>query len=204
MTIIELARISLKNGVTATDATLKQNLKEVKRVIEEYSKLTTLFYTQIDDATSMFVIGAWETKDQHQRGFDGSAQQGEILKLVEDQMDIDWMHYMDIEQHRIPLDAPVLMVLKAVLARHVHRLAVDNEFAEGTATLGGARYGAVSAWNIPKDHKEHAVRVHFSGWDTTDEAVESVASIIAAGRGDGFVEHTLESMLFLMKRTELD
>ncbi|KAL6249627.1 hypothetical protein RBB50_003480 [Rhinocladiella similis] len=202
MAIIELAHISLKDGVTATDPMLKKNLKEVKRVIEEYSKLITLFYTQVDDPTSMFVIGAWETKDKHQHGFNGSPQQGEILELVKDQMDIDWMHYMDIEQSRIPLDAPVLMMVKSVFTRHVHRLALDNEFAQRTSTLGGARHGAVLSWNIPQHDKEDAVRVHFSGWDTMDEAVESVTSIIANGKG--FIEQTLESSLFLIERTVLD
>ncbi|KAJ9629195.1 uncharacterized protein PV06_08875 [Exophiala oligosperma] len=202
MAIIELAHISLKDGLTATDPTLKKNLKEVKRVIEEYSRLVTLFYTQVDDPTSMFVIGAWETKDAHQHGFNGSPQQGQILGLVKDQMDIDWMHYMDIEQSRIPLDAPVLMLNKAVFKRGVHHLAIDNEFAQRTSTMGGARHGAVSTWNIPKDDKEHAVRVHFSGWDTADEAVESVAGVIATGKT--FVPHILEARLFITERTVLD
>ncbi|KIW53788.1 hypothetical protein PV05_06201 [Exophiala xenobiotica] len=202
MAIIELAHISLKNGLTASDPTLKKNLQEVKRVIEEYSKLQTLFYTRIDDPTNMFVIGAWESKDQHQHGFNGSPQQDEILDLIKDQMGIDWMHYMNVEPSRIPLNAPVLVILKTVHNRDVHKLAFDNEFAAGTSTMGGARHGAVSAWNIPKDDKEHVVRVHFAGWDNVDEAMEAVSTAIAHTKRPR--QQPLEVSFFFTERTGLD
>lgn len=202
MAIIELAHISLKNGITASDPALKKNLKEVKRVIEEYSRLQTLFYTQIDDPTNMFVVGAWESKDQHQHGFNGSPQQDEILDLVKDQMSIDWMHYMNVEQSRIPLNAPVLVILKTVHHKNVHKLAFDNEFAAGTSTMGGARHGAVWAWNIRKDDKEDAVRVHFAGWDSVDEAMEAVTSAIATTKR--FRQEPLEVSFFFTERSELD
>lgn len=184
MAIIELAHISLKNGLTASDPDLQSNLKQVKRVIEEYSQLQTLFYTQLDDPSTMFVIGAWESKDKHQHGFDGSPQQKQILGLIKDQMGIDWMHYMDVEQSRIPLQAPVLVLVKIVVPKSTHKASFDQDFAAGTASLGGARHGAVAAWNIDKDHKEETVRVHFSGWDSLEEATEGIANT---------VEHTKRS-----------
>ncbi|KAK5462742.1 hypothetical protein LTS15_002454 [Exophiala xenobiotica] len=200
MAIIELAHISLKNGLTASDATLKKNLKEVKR---------TLFYTQIDDdRTDMFVIGAWESKDQHQHGFDGSPQQDEILDLIKEQMSIDWMHYMDVEQSRIPLNAPVLAILKTVHNEDVQKPEFDNEFAAATSTtlgVGGSRHGAVTAWNIPKDDKEDAavaVRVHFSGWDSVDEAMGPVTGAVAHTKR--FRQQPLEVGFFFTERTELD
>ncbi|KAK5283595.1 hypothetical protein LTR40_001500 [Exophiala xenobiotica] len=158
----------------------------------------------------MFVIGAWESKDQHQRGFDGSPQQDEILDLIKEQMGIDWMHYMDVEQSRIPLNAPVLGILKTVHNEDVQKLAFDNEFAAGTSTtlgMGGARHGAVSAWNIPKDDNDKedaavAVRVHFSGWDSVDEAMGAVTGAVALTKR--FRQQPLEVGFFFTERTELD
>jgi hypothetical protein len=179
MAIIELAHITLTNGVKATDLDLKKNLKEVKRVIEEYSKLTTLFYTQVDDPTVMFVIGAWESQEKHQHGFDGSPQQGEILKLIKDQMGIDWMHYMDVEQSQIPLDAPVLAIVKETFAKHgVNKTQFDQDFAHQTPALSGARFGAVAAWNLKKNKHERDVRMHFSGWQDVDEATGAISATI--------------------------
>ncbi|EXJ76657.1 uncharacterized protein A1O5_01165 [Cladophialophora psammophila CBS 110553] len=203
MAIIELAHITLKNGITATDPELKKNLREVKRVIEDYSKLQTLFYTQIDDPSVMFVIGAWETKDHHQHSFDGSPQQAEILTLIKDQMGIDWMHYIDADQSRIPLDAPVLAIIKETFAKHgVVRTQFDQEFASQTSSLGGARYGAISAWNIPKDNKERDIRVNFSGWESVEEATAAFANTIE--NVGGFRARPTELNFFFVKRTELD
>ncbi|EXJ60579.1 hypothetical protein A1O7_04732 [Cladophialophora yegresii CBS 114405] len=184
MAIIELAHVSLKDGLTADDPQLKKNLREVKRVIEEYSKLETIFYRQLDDPTIMFVIGAWETKDHHQHGFDGSPQQGEILELIKDQMGIDWMHYIDVEQSRIPLDAPVLAIIKESFAKDsVNRTDFDQQFASQTAHIGGARYGAISGWNIRKDKHEQDVRVNFSGWENQEEATQAMVNTIEHVKG---------------------
>ena len=203
MTIIELAHIVLKDGLKADDAQLKKNLKEVKRVIEEYSKLQTLFYTQLDDPSTMFVIGAWESKDHHQHGFDGSPQQGEILELIKDQMDIDWMHYMDVEQSRIPLDAPVLSIVRTTFAKHgVNRTQYDQEFESQTPSLGGARHGSVAGWNIRKDKHERDVRVVFSGWDSIDEGTVAMVDTIEHVKLSRGVPTDLN--FFFVKKAELD
>lgn len=203
MAIIELAHISLKNGLTATDPQLKKNLKEVKRVIEEYSKLQTLFYTQIDDPSVMFVIGAWESKDKHQHGFTGSPEQNQILDLIKDQMSIDWMHYMNVEQTALPLDAPVLVIVKAVVARDTHKWMFDQDFAAGTSSLGGARYGALAAWNVPKDEHEEIVRVHFSGWDGVEDAMEGIANTVEHTTRPGRVRPE-ELSFFFTRRAEME
>ncbi|OAG42674.1 hypothetical protein AYO21_02957 [Fonsecaea monophora] len=203
MAIIELAHITLKKGLQATDPELKKNLKEVKRVIEDYSKLQTLFYTQVDDPSVLFVVGAWKNKDQHQHGFDGSPQQAEILELIKDQMSINWMHYIDVDQSRIPLDAPVLAIIRERFAKHgVVKTQFDQEFASQTSSLGGARYGAISAWNIPKDNKERDVRVNFSGWESAEEATAAFVNTIE--HVTGFRATPTELNFFFAKRTELD
>ena len=204
MAIIELAHISLSNGITAADPTLKKNLKEVKRVIEEYSQLQTLFYTQLDDPSKMFVIGAWETKDHHQHGFDGSPQQGQILDLIKDQLGIDWMHYCDVDQSSIPLDAPVLAIIKETFAKYgVNRTDFDQQFASQTSGgIGSARFGAVSAWNIPKDKHERDVRVNFSGWENLEEATGAITNTIE--KVSGFRAVPTELNFFFIERTKLD
>jgi hypothetical protein len=203
MAIIELAFISLKGDLRADDPQLKKNLKEVKRVIEEYSRLQTLFYTQLDDPSKMFVIGAWETMEQHQNGFDGSPQQGQILELIKDQMAIDWMHYIDVEQSSIPLKAPVLAIIKETFAKHgVNRVDFDHQFAAQTDRIGGARYGAVSAWNIRKDKHERDIRVHFSGWESVEEATEAITHTIE--HVQGFRANPTELNFFFAGLTQLD
>ncbi|EXJ93400.1 hypothetical protein A1O1_01792 [Capronia coronata CBS 617.96] len=202
MAIIELAHISLKNGLTASDALLKKNTKEVKRVIEEYSHLPTLFYTQIDEPSTMFVVGAWESTDKHQNGFNGSLQQDQILQLIKDQMEIDWMYYMDVDQSRIPVDAPILSIIKETLPKNTNKAAFDQDFARGTQSLGGARYGAVSAWNIRKDKHEETVRVNFSGWQSLEEAMEAIGNTIENAKK--FRVTPMDLNFFFLERMQLE
>src|ERR1700759_3306220 len=113
MAIIELVHCQLKNDVTSDNPKLRKNLKEVKRLIEKYSGLQTVFYSQVNDPTVIFLIAAWESKDKHQHVFVESPYQGEIMNLIKDQVEVDWTYCMDVEQTKIPLEAPVLAIIKA-------------------------------------------------------------------------------------------
>lgn len=202
MAIIELAHCQLKNDITADNPELRKNLKEVKRLIEKYSGLQTLFYSQVDDPTVIFLIAAWESKDKHQHVFVESPYQGEIMNLIRDQVEVDWTYCMDVEQTKIPLDAPVLAIIKAVLPIHTRKTAFDQDFASKTKTLCGARYGAISAWNIRKDHKEIIVRTDFSGWESVDEATEAFVNAIETAKV--FRVDPIELNLFFTERMYLD
>jgi hypothetical protein len=203
MAIIELAHVQLKDGITASDPDLLKNLKEVKRVIEGYSRLPTLFFEQIDDPTVIFVVGAWPSKETHERGFTGSPQQGQILELVKDQMDIDWMHYMEIDQDDIPVHAPVLSVVKATLPKYVNREAFVQNMEQTTWGVENGPHGAIGSWNIRKDKHEPDVRVHFSGWDSIDDATEGLANIIA-NAGDGLEVQPTNLFFFFTKQVKVD
>ncbi|RVX71277.1 hypothetical protein B0A52_04851 [Exophiala mesophila] len=183
MAILELGHIRLATGLESSDATVLQKLLTVKQGIEAYSGLPTYFYQQVDDSSMLFVFGAWSSKDSHQHGYNGSPQQTQTLASVKDQMTIDWMQYMDIDHESLPVHAPVLGLIKETLPKHVNKTAFDQNFAEVTQNLGGARYGAVSAWNLRKDKHEPDIRVHFSGWESIDEAMTAMIDIIEHAEG---------------------
>lgn len=202
MAVIELAHVQLKDGITVSDPDLLKNLKEVKRVIEDYSGLPTLFFEQIDDPSVIFVIGAWPSKEKHEHGFDGSPQQAVILDLVKDQMEIDWMHYMNLDQNNIAVHAPVLALTKATLPKHVDHAAFVQSMVNATQGIEPGRYGGIGAWNIRKDKHEPDVRVHFSGWDSIDDASEGLANMIASAGGALHPEPT-NLFFFLTKQIKM-
>jgi len=204
MAIIELAHTQLKGGLTASDPDFLKNLKKVKRVIEEYSGLTTLFFEQVDDPTVIFVVGAWDSKETHEKGFSGSPQQDAILELIKDQMGITWMHYMDVDQEDIPVDAPILALVKATLPKRVDREGFVSSMQAATEDMEGGPYGAVGSWNIRKDKHEPDVRVHFSGWGSVEEATDGLANIIADAGGRPLQTHPTNLFIFLTKEVILD
>jgi hypothetical protein len=187
MAIIELAHVKLLGGISISDPSLRQNMQKVTDVIEGYNHLRNLFYVEVEDPSILYVIGAWESQEQHQRGFNGSLDQDKILELVKDQMDIDWMYYIDVEQSKIPLDAPVLEIKRYTLPSNADKQTFHKALAAEMLNLEAPPEGSVGAWNLPKSDGEEAVWVQFSGWKSVDDhrnaagdnrAVESLVEMI--------------------------
>jgi hypothetical protein len=103
MGIIELAQIQLLNETTANTPLLLENMRQVKKVIEDFSGLPTNFFVDQDDQSKLYVIGGWETVEKHSKGFSGSEGQNKILALIKDQMTITWQFYVDIDVQDVPL-----------------------------------------------------------------------------------------------------
>jgi hypothetical protein len=169
MAIIELAHVKLLGGISISDPFLRQNMQKVTEVIEGYNHLKNLFYVEVEDPSILYVIGAWESQEQHQRGFNGSLDQDKILELVKDQMDIDWMYYVDVEQSKIPLDAPVLEIKKYTLSSNANKQTFNKALAAEMLDLEARAEGSVGGWNLPKSDGEEAVWVQFSGWKLVDD-----------------------------------
>ena len=163
MAIIELAHVKLLGGISISDSRLRQNMQQVTEVIEGYNHLKNLFYIEVEDPSILYVIGAWESQQQHQKGFNGSEDQGKILELVKDQMDIDWMYYIDLEQSKIPLEAPVLEISKYTLQSPANKGPFNKALAEEMRSHDAHIEGSVGGWNLPKSEGEEAVWVQFSG-----------------------------------------
>jgi hypothetical protein len=176
MAIIELAHVKLLGGISTSDPGLRQNMQKVTDVIEGYNHLKTLFYVEVEDPSILYVVGAWESQDQHRKGFNGSRDQDKILELVKDQMDIDWMYYVDVEQSAIPLDAPILEIKKYTLRANADKQMFNKALAEERLNLEARTKGSVGGWNIPKSHGEEAVWVQFSGWKSVNDHADDAAN----------------------------
>jgi hypothetical protein len=169
MAIIEFVHLKLVGGLTVSDPVLRQNMQKITEVIEGYNHLRTLLYVEVDNPSVLYVIGAWESQEQHQKGFSGSPDQTMIMELVKDQMDIDWSYYLDLEQSTLPLDAPILEIKKYTLTTDTDKEGFSKALATGGQHPKAGSQGSVGGWNLPKGDGEEAVWVQFTGWETVDE-----------------------------------
>ncbi len=174
MTIVELACLKLKPGLTSDDTVLLKCLVKTKQILEDYSHLPTLFYSQVEDPTIMYVIGSWETPDQHSKGFSGSEGQMEILNLGKDLLaGIPWMYYLDVEHPKLPLDAPMLAIRRYFLKTGVEKQSFIEACKLGRRKLKELAQGSVGAWNLPKDEQEKNLWVQFAGWNSLEDEREA-------------------------------
>jgi hypothetical protein len=187
MAIIEFVHVKLVGGLTVSDPVLRQNMQKVTEVIEGYNHLRTLLYAEVDNPSALYVIGAWESQEQHQKGFSGSPDQAMIMELVKDQMDIDWSYYLDLEQSTLPLDAPILEMKKYILPTDADKEAFSKALVAGGQHPKAGSQGSIGGWNLPKSDGEEAVWVQFTGWKTVDEYAN-------AGGDDRAIESLVEKV----------
>jgi hypothetical protein len=86
----------------------------------------------------------------------------------QDQMEIEWMHYIEVPPSRIPTDAPVLLMSKYVPPIRIDKWTLTDALAASiTSCLNGHVTGHVGGWSIRKTSEERDVWVGFTGCRAT-------------------------------------
>lgn len=76
-------------------------------------------YTQIEDPSYIYIIGAWTSVTQHVEHWIPSDENQALLRSVRDLLDVEWMFHVDFEQMVfspenedgvIPLSAPMIAI----------------------------------------------------------------------------------------------
>jgi quinol monooxygenase YgiN len=113
MTILEVRKRVLKDGVTATDPSLLKVLPEVRSA----TQIEYVFYTSIEDPTIFFILGVWPSMDAYDV-FVKSPERPSVLALLDEFSTFEWVEHMDFGTRSIadlPITAPVMTVTRAFL-----------------------------------------------------------------------------------------
>jgi heme-degrading monooxygenase HmoA len=103
MTITELALLRLSPNVTIEDANLRANLSHAKTAMQEYTGRVFYYFQQTEDPTLVYVVGEWESLDQHMNGFIPSEQNQALLGSLKDSMSVEWLLHADVPHAELPL-----------------------------------------------------------------------------------------------------
>jgi quinol monooxygenase YgiN len=113
MTILEVCKRVLKDGITATDPSLLKILPEVRSAIgADY-----VYYTSIEDPTVFFTLGVWASMDAYNTFFN-SPEHATTLAPLDRFSSTSWIEHMDFGSKTIadlPTTAPVMTVTRAFL-----------------------------------------------------------------------------------------
>jgi hypothetical protein len=165
MAITELALLKLKDGVVLTDK-FKPTLREAQQAMEDYSGQGRKFYylQQIEDPSCIYVLGEWESLEQHYQGFIPSKTNQDLLEALKDKLDVVWLNHLDIPLSKVPLSAPVLslgrhMVAPELRANFTNCFDRYKHHVESYVTEGAIAHG----WNIDEG-REREEFVLFAPW----------------------------------------
>jgi hypothetical protein len=98
MPVLELACLQLLAGFEVTSHDLLTNLKTAKETMETASKtgLGFHFFRCIEQPSLVYLVGNWESVKQHMEEFIPSEANQQVLRLVKDQISVEWMFHVEM------------------------------------------------------------------------------------------------------------
>ncbi|KAF1944523.1 hypothetical protein EJ02DRAFT_452385 [Clathrospora elynae] len=103
MTITEIALLYLTSGITVDNAALRSNLSHAKTVMQNYTGHTFYYLQQIEDPAYVYIIGEWESLDQHMNHFIPSSDNQVVLESLKDALTVVRLEHIDAPHADLPL-----------------------------------------------------------------------------------------------------
>lgn len=127
MPLTELALLRLKPSITLDISRVRSNLQNAKHAMESFTGYPFYYYSQIEDPTLIYIIGCWESLQQHFGEWIPSEQNQNILGSLNDFIDVEWLYHYAIDGRfekstgesgeTVPVDAPVLSIVRHTISR---------------------------------------------------------------------------------------
>jgi quinol monooxygenase YgiN len=184
MTITEIALLHLAPNVAAENVDLRVNLSHAKTVMQNFTNHTFYYLQQMEDPSYIYIIGEWESLEQHMNQFIPSADNQAVLESLKDVLTVEWLVHVDVSQANLPLPKDEAQLKAAQsgeliwsIARHFVK---DGEKPAFQETLDAKRHylqdhvmeGTIGGgWRIDKeDQKEEFVL--FCPWKSIQQHLD--------------------------------
>ena len=170
MAVTELALLQVLENSSLDHASLRQKFLYAKQTMESFTRRSFYYYQQAEDPNCIYIIGEWESVDQHRKEFLPSPANQGLLSILAGDISVQWMFHIHREQQELPLDAPVISIGR-YFVHSEWRQSFERVFSEVEHHLTGYTAANEYAWawraEIEKPGKEEFVII--SGWETIDQ-----------------------------------
>ena len=101
MTVTELALLRLTGHGTLTED-IKIELRKAKQAMEAHTGRTFYFLQQIEDPACIYVLGEWESLEDHYEGFIPSQANKQCLERLEGKIEVVRLVHSDVRLLPVP------------------------------------------------------------------------------------------------------
>jgi heme-degrading monooxygenase HmoA len=133
MTVTEIALLHLSQGVMISDADVRSKLAHARTVMQEYTGRTFYYLQQVENPSCIYIIGEWESLDQHMNDFIPSAENQALLENLKELLSVEWLLHIGAPHAALPLPASAQNQAKAsvyALVRHYVKNGQGAQFQE--------------------------------------------------------------------------
>ena len=103
MAITEVALLHLSSGLTIENGDLRAKLAHAKKVMQHYTTRTFYYLEQIEDPSYIYIIGEWDSLEQHLDHFIPGQENQAVLKSLKDEVSVNWLIHIDAPHTNLPL-----------------------------------------------------------------------------------------------------
>lgn len=143
MGITEIALLQMRAGMAPEDATLRSNLAHAKKTMQDYTGNTFYYFQQTENPSYIYIVGEWDSLDQHLNHFIPSAENQALLVLLKDQLTVNWLIHANVSHADLPLPKSDVEMAKArrgelvwSIGRHFVKEGKKGEFHHTFQTNG--------------------------------------------------------------------
>ena len=175
MPVTELALLHLPPSSLPLSPSLKSKLLSAKQAMEEFTSHTFYFYTQLQDPAYIHIIGTWESVTQHREVWIPSEENQALLRMLEGEVEVEWMGHVDFELGDGVVMGDVLPLRNEDEVIAIERFFVadekTNEF-EGDLGPSGLPTIGYGGWKVHEGNggleDGKAEHVRLTSWDSID------------------------------------
>ncbi|KAH7096067.1 hypothetical protein FB567DRAFT_48457 [Paraphoma chrysanthemicola] len=103
MPVTEIALLRLSSNVSINDAQLRSKLVHAKKVMQDFTGRSFYYFEQIEDSSNVYIVGEWESLDQHMNVFIPSEANQALLEALKDNLTVEWLLHVDASHDSLPL-----------------------------------------------------------------------------------------------------
>jgi heme-degrading monooxygenase HmoA len=103
MTITEIALLSLSSHVISINTDLSAKLANAKKIMQEFTGRRFYYLQQCEDPSLIYIIGEWDSLDQHMNEFIPSESNQAVLESLKDDLSVLWLLHIDAPHASLPL-----------------------------------------------------------------------------------------------------
>ncbi|KAJ4353370.1 uncharacterized protein N0V89_005099 [Didymosphaeria variabile] len=171
MPVTELSRLTLKKELKEEPKTVViRALSRAKKLMEDFTGHDFHLYQEIENANHIYILGQWESVEQHMNEWIPSEANQGLLKDLVSFVEVDYLFHLDVSFGSIPPSeqAPIFSVGRHVMESE-KRAAFESTFNKRRGGLEAHAPGTISGgWRIEKEHGREEF-VLFVPWKDVDQ-----------------------------------
>ena len=103
MAITEIALLHLTAGHSINDTDIRDTLSHAKLGVQKYNGYTFYVLQQIEDPSYFYIIGEWDSLEQHRGHWIPGDENQATLKELEGKVAGDWLQHIDVSHTELPV-----------------------------------------------------------------------------------------------------